>query len=437
MSYSANEILWKRAKAVIPGGVTSPDRNFDGINLHLDDSEKNICPPFIVSGKGSRVTDADGKSYVDFVSGYGSMILGHAHPKVLAAITNAASKGTSFGSNTAGEVELAELVTSAYPSVEKIRLVTSETEAVMCAIRLARGFTNRMEIVKFAGCFHGQDNELLAAGGAGMLTSGIPDSAGVPVQSVAHTHVLQYSNIEALHYLFSHAGEKIACVIVEPIATSMGLIVPSDGFLQQVRSITEKYGALLIFDEGTTGFRHSFGGVQGKTRIKPDLTVFARIIGGGLPLAAYGGRADVMNYVIPDGPVFQSGNLSGDPVAVAAGLATLKILQQSPEIYTNVFSNAISLQACLLSAAQKKGLSIQVPLSGSMMSCFFSKNPVKNEQNALHADQKMFARFYMQLLRRGIYLTPSPSAVMFISSSLTSEDVAKTCDAIYSAFLHL
>ena len=437
MSYSANEILWKRAKAVIPGGVNSPDRNFDGINLHLDDSEKNICPPFIVSGKGSRVTDADGKSYVDFVSGYGSMILGHAHPKVLAAITNAASKGTSFGSNTAGEVELAELVTSAYPSVEKIRLVTSETEAVMCAIRLARGFTNRMEIVKFAGCFHGQDNELLAAGGAGMLTSGIPDSAGVPVQSVAHTHVLQYSNIEALHYLFSHAGEKIACVIVEPIATSMGLIVPSDGFLQQVRSITEKYGALLIFDEVTTGFRHSFGGVQGKTKIKPDLTVFGKIIGGGIPMAAFGGRSNIMDCSAPEGPVFQQDNLAGNSVAVAAGLETLKILQQSPEIYTHIFSQAISIQAVFLSAAQRKGIPIQVPLSGSMLSCYFNANPVKNEADMKHSDMQMFARLYGELLKKGVYISPNPNAVMYVSATLSTEDVGITYDAISAAFASL
>ena len=437
MSDSANEALWKRALAVIPGGVNSPIRDFSGINRLLSDSDERICPPSIVSGKGDRINDADGNTYIDYACGFGAMILGHAHPKVVEAIKEAAGNGLCFGANTPGEVELAELVTSAYPSVEKLRLVSSGTEASMSAIRLARGFTDRTEIVKFAGCYHGHSNDLLAKGGAGFLTSGIPESAGVLAQAVLHTHVLEYNNIEAIHYLFAHMGPKIACVIVEPIAANMGLVIPVDGFLQQLRSVTEKYGALLIFDEGTTGFRHSFGGVQGKTRIKPDLTVFARIIGGGLPLAAYGGRADVMNYVIPDGPVFQSGNLSGDPVAVAAGLATLKILQQSPEIYTNVFSNAISLQACLLSAAQKKGLSIQVPLSGSMMSCFFSKNPVKNEQNALHADRKMFARFYMQLLRRGIYLAPAPSAVMFISSSLTSEDVAKTCDAIYSAFQHL
>jgi glutamate-1-semialdehyde 2,1-aminomutase len=437
MSNSANEVLWERAKAVIPGGVDSPDRNFSGINLNLDDSAKKICPPYIVSGKGSRITDASGKSYVDYVSGYGSMILGHAHPKVLAAITEAASKGSCFGSNTAGEVELAELVTSAYPSVEKLRLVTSETEAAICAIRLARGFTNRMEIVKFAGCYHGQDNELLAAGGAGMLTSGIPDSAGVPVQSVVHTHVLQYSNIEALHYLFSHTGEKIACVIVEPIATSMGLVVPADGFLQQVRSVTEKYGALLIFDEGATGFRHSFGGAQGKTKIKPDLTIFGRIIGGGIPMAAFGGRADIMDCSAPDGPVFQQDNLAGNSVAVAAGLETLKILQQSPEIYTHIFSQAISIQAVFLSAAQRKGIPVQVPLAGSMLSCFFSANPVKNEADAKHSDMRMFARLYEELLRKGVYISPTPNAVMYISSTLSSEDIGITYDAISAAFTNL
>ena len=437
MSDSANKALWERAKAVMPGGVNSPVRSFNEINLHLDDTEAPICPPHIVSGKGCRITDADGNEYIDYSCGFGPMILGHSHPKVVSAIAQAAANGMCFGANTPGEVELAELVTSAYPAIEKLRLVSSGTEAAMSAIRLARGFTDRMEIVKFSGCYHGHSNELLAASGAGFLTSGIPDSAGVLPQSVSHTHVLQYNNIEAIHYLFSHIGARIACVIVEPIATNMGLVIPVDGFLQQLRSVTEKYGALLIFDEGTTGFRHSFGGVQSRTKIKPDLTILGRIMGGGLPMAAFGGRADIMDLIVPDGPVFQSGNFSGDPVAIAAGLTTLKILEQSPEIYTHIFSQAISLQAGLLSAAQKKGIPIQVPLSSSIMSFFFSKNPVKNEQDAQHSDQRMFARVYKQLLKRGIYLAPSPFGVMYISSSITSEDVARTCDAISGAFADL
>ena len=434
---SANEALWKRAKEVMPGGVNSPVRAFGGINRHIEDSGQQISPLHVVSGKGSHITDAAGNTYIDYSCGYGPMILGHSHPKVVEAITQAAARGLCFGTNTPGEVELAELVTSAYPSVEKMRLVSSGTEAAMSTIRLARAFTGRMEIVKFAGCYHGHSNELLAAGGAGFLTSGIPDSAGVLTQSVAHTNVLQYNNIEAIHYLFSHIGSKIACVIVEPIATNMGLVVPVDGFLQQLRSVAEKYGALLIFDEGTTGFRHSFGGVQGKTKMKPDLTILGRIIGGGLSMAAFGGKAEIMDLLTPDGPVFQSGNYAGDPVAVAAGLTTLKILQQSPEIYTHIFSQAISLQAALISAAQKKGIPIQVPLSGSLMSFFFTKTPVKNEIDAQHTDERLFAAFYAQLLKRGVYLTPSPLGVMFISSSLTSEDVARTYDAISAAFASL
>lgn len=437
MKDSANEALWERAKSVMPGGVNSPVRAFGGINRHLEDAGKAIWPLNIVSGNGSRITDADGNTYIDYSCGFGPMILGHSHPKVVAAITQAAAGGLCFGTNTPGEVELAELVTSAYPSVEKMRLVSSGTEAAMSTIRLARAFTGRMEIVKFAGCYHGHANELLAAGGAGFLTSGIPDSAGVLTQAVAHTHVLQYNNIEAIHYLFSHIGAKIACVIVEPIATNMGLVIPVDGFLQQLSSVTEKYGALLIYDEGTTGFRHSFGGVQVRTKMKPDLTILGRIIGGGLSMAAFGGRADIMDLLAPDGPVFQAGNYAGDPVAVAAGLTTLKILQQSPEIYTHIFSQAISLQAALISAAQKKGIPIQVPLSGSLMSFFFTNNPVKNEIDAQHADQKLFAGFYAQLLKRGIYLSPSPLGVMYISSSLTSDDVGKTYDAVSAAFSSL
>lgn len=437
MSDSANEALWERAKAVMPGGVNSPVRDFSGINIHLDDTEKAIFPPVIASGNDSHITDVDGNNYIDYACGFGTTILGHTHPAVVEAISQAASNGIFPGSNTPGEVELAELVTQTYPSVEKLRLVSSGTEATMSVIRLARGFTNRMDIVKFAGCNHGDTNELMAAGGGGFLTSGIPDSAGVLPQCVAHTHVLQYNNIEAIHYLFSHIGSKIACVIVEPIAANMGLVIPVDGFLQQLRSVTEKYGALLIFDEGITGFRHSFGGVQGKTKIRPDLTTFAKIIGGGLPLAAFGGRTDIMDKVSPPGPVFQGGNQAGNPIAIAAGLATLQVLRQSPEIYTQIFSQAISIQAGLLSAAQRKGIPIQVPLSGSMLSCFFSKTPIKNETDAQHTDHRLFARFYIQLLKSGVYLAPSPYSVMYISASLTSEDVSKTCDAIYAAFAGL
>ncbi|MEI8198780.1 MAG: glutamate-1-semialdehyde 2,1-aminomutase [Eubacteriales bacterium] len=437
MSDSANEALWERAKAVMPGGVNSPVRDFNGVNRQLENSDKPICPLTIVSGNGSHITDADGNTYVDYSCGFGSMILGHAHPEAAEAISRAALNGSCFGMNTPGEVELAELVTSAYPAVEKIRLVSSETEAAMSAVRLARGFTKRTDIVKFAGCYHGHPDELLVAGGAGFLTSGIPDSAGVLPQSVARTHVLQYNNIEAIHYLFSHLGTKIACVIVEPIAVNMGLVIPVDGFLQQLRSVSEKYGTLLVFDETTTGFRHTFGGVQGKTKLRPDLTIFGKILGGGLPLAAYGGRADIMNCVSPSGPVQQTGNFSGNPVSIAAGLATLTVLQKSPEIYTHVFSQAISLQAGLLSAAQKKGLAIQVPLSGSMLSLFFSKNTVKNETDAQHSDLHMFAKFYGLLLKRGIYLAPSPYETMYVSAALSSEDVSRTYDAISDAFMSL
>jgi len=437
MSDSANESLWERAKDVMPGGVNSPVRDFSGINRQLENSEKPYCPLSIVSGNGSYITDADGNTYVDYSCGFGSMILGHAHPEVAEAISQAARKGICFGMNTPGEVEISELVTSAFPSIEKIRLVSSETEAAMSVVRLARGFTKRTDIVKFAGCYHGHPDELLAAGGAGFLNSGIPDSEGILPQSVARTHVLQYNNIEAIHYLFSHMGTKIACVIIEPIAVNMGLVIPVDGFLQQLRSVSEKYGALLVFDESTTGFRHTFGGIQGKTKIRADLTILGKILGGGLPLAAYGGRADIMNCISPSGPVQQTGNYSGNPVSIAAGLTTLNVLQKSPEIYTHIFSQAISLQAGLLSAAQKRGIAIQVPLSGSMLSLFFSKNTVRNETDAQHSDLHMFAKFYGLMLKRGIYLAPSPYETMYISSSLSSEDVGKTYDAISAAFLNL
>jgi len=434
MKQSANDALWARAQGVIPGGVNSPSRSLSEINFQLSDYARPLCPPYFVSGRGSKITDADGRTYIDYVCGFGSMILGHNHPAVTEAITEAAGRGYCFGGNTPVEVALAELVTSAYPSVEKIRLVSSGTEAVMCAVRLARAFTQRSEIVKFAGCNHGHSDSLLVAGGAGILSSGLPESTGVLPQTAAHTHVLPYNDIEALQYFFAHMGPKIACVIVEPVAAHMGLIIPADGFLQQLRILTEKNGALLIFDEVITGFRHSFGGVQGKTGLRPDLTVFGKIIGGGLPLAAFGGRSDIMKYLAPQGPVYQGGTLSGSPVAAAAGLAALTVLSGSPEIYTHIFSQAISLQAGFLSAAQKKGIPVQVPLSGSLLSCMFCKNPVKNESDAQKTDRKLFARIYSQLLKRGVYIAPSPYEVLYVSASLTAQDVANTCDAISEAF---
>jgi len=434
MNDSSNEALNQRAEAVMPTDINIRGRGFSGINAVPDEYAPSNSPLYIVSGEGSHITDTAGRTYIDYMCGYGSLILGHANPEVVEAITEAAAKGSSLGGNIPSEVELAELVTAAYPSVEKIRFVTSEERAVMSAIRMSRAFTKRTDIVKFAGCYHGQVDELLASSGSGFLTSGIPEGAGILPQTVSHTHVLQYNNIEALHYLFSHAGAKIACVIVEPIAANMGLVMPVDGFLQQLRSVTEKYGALLVFDEQTTAFRHSFGGVQGKTRSKPDLTIFGKILGGGLPLSAVGGRAEVMAFSSPGDKIRQSGTHSANPVAIASGLATLKILQKSPEIYTHVFSQAISLQASLLSAAQKKGIQIQVPLSGSMLSCFFSNNPVKNEADAIHSDHHLASEFHKQLLNKGIYFPLSPFEVTYMSASLSSEDVARTCDAISGAF---
>ena len=416
--------MHERAQQFIPGGVDSPVRAFGSVGGE---------PPIIARGEGALLCDVDGNKYIDYVGSWGPLILGHAHPEVVAAIQHAAEYGTSFGASTPAETDLAELIVQAMPAIEMVRFVSSGTEAVMSAIRLARAFTKRKYIVKFEGCYHGHADSLLVKAGSGVATLGIPGSAGVPEEVVRFTLALPYNDVGAVEQAFAKFKDQIACVIVEPIVGNMGCVLPTAGYLEALREITQRENALLIFDEVISGFRIAYGGAQGVHTIQPDLTTLGKIIGGGLPVGAYGGRREIMQMIAPLGPVYQAGTLSGNPLAMAAGIATLKHLRAHPEIYSRLESLTSELANGLTGAAQKAGVQMRAKRAGSMFTCFFTDAPVTDWTSAAKSDTKKFGQFHRAMLERGIYLPPSQFEACMVSAAHTSKDIEQTIAAAQDA----
>lgn len=414
--------LFERAKKRIPGGVNSPVRAFGSVGR---------TPRFIRSAKGDRITDVDGNEMIDYVCSWGPGILGHAHPQVIAKVKEACEAGLTYGAPTEREVELAELIGELIPSMEVSRLVSSGTEAVMSAIRTARGFTGRNKIIKFKGCYHGHSDGLLVQAGSAALTTSVPDSAGVPADYTRQTLVASYNDPKSVEALFEANRDDIAAVIVEPVAANMGVVLPGKGFLEFLREITERYGALLIFDEVITGFRLGLGGAQEYFGVTPDLTTLGKIVGGGMPMGAYGGRREIMNMVSPVGPVYQAGTLSGNPVATAAGLETLRILQKDPAIYDRISEKAQRLAAAVRDTAQGKAMVNQI---GSLLSVFFTSRPVTDYEAAVSSDTARYADYFGFLLESGIYVAPAQFEAMFISDAHTEEDIAFTCGKLRDYF---
>lgn len=421
MEFVKSKALFEKAKRFIPGGVNSPVRAFLSVGM---------TPPFIQNANGSKMIDVDGNEYIDYVCSWGPLILGHARPEVITAIKEAAIGGTTFGAPTEREVELAQLIYSALPSVEMVRMVNSGTEAVMSALRLARGFTKRTKILKFEGCYHGHVDALLAKAGSGLLTSGLPNSAGVPEEFVASTITASYNDCEELVTLFKTVGSELAAVIVEPVAGNMGVVKPDPEFLRLLRQLTERYGVLLIFDEVITGFRVSFQGAQGYYGITPDLTVLGKIIGGGMPVGAYGGRKEIMQLVAPLGPVYQAGTLSGNPVAMAAGLKTLQILRDNPSIYQNLDHKALIIEQAFNELSNKYEIPLAVNRVGSLLSAFFTSQAVTSFKTATSADTASFASYFSLMFNQGIYIAPSQFEAMFISEAHSEKDLKATISAI-------
>ena len=415
---------FEEAKKYMPGGVNSPVRSYP----HM-----NCPPPFIASAKGAHITDIDGNEYVDYIGSWGPMILGHAHPKVIDAIQKAAEKSTSYGAPTCIETELAKLVTEFYPTIEKIRLVSSGTEATMSALRAARGYTGRDKILKFNGCYHGHGDSLLVKAGSGAATFGSPDSAGVTKGTAQDTVVVPYNDIETFKQTMNDIGDTIAAVIVEPVAGNMGCVLPKDGFLETLREETKKHGTVLIFDEVMCGFRTSRYGAQGKYHIKPDLTCLGKIIGGGLPAAAYGGRREIMNCIAPEGSVYQAGTLSGNPLAVTAGLMTLKEIQSIPDFYEKLEEKTKKLLTGWKNAADKAGVAVQIHQSGSMFGIFFNENSVENYDDSAASSWEQFKTWFLSMLEQGIYLAPSPFETLFMSYAHSEEDIERTVQAAEKA----
>ena len=413
-----SEELYERACKRMPGGVNSPVRSFRSVGK---------TPFFVEKAAGAFLIDVDHNRYLDYVCSWGPGILGHAHPAVVDAVRRACEKGLTYGAPTEKEVELAELVNECVPSMEMMRLVSSGTEACMSAIRAARGFTGRDKIVKFEGCYHGHSDGLLVKAGSGLMTESIPDSAGVPAGYAENTLLAVYNDTESVARLFDAYRDQIACVIVEPVAANMGVVPPAEGFLSFLRRITEENGALLIFDEVITGFRLALGGAQEYFGIRPDLSAFGKIIGGGMPLAAYGGRRDVMSCIAPLGPVYQAGTLSGNPIAVTAGLETLRQLIAHPELYRQIDEKAARLEA----AYREKGLTVN--RVGSLLSCFFTGDPVIDYRSAIRSDTTAFASYFANMLERGIYVAPSQFEAMFVSAAHSDEMIERTCRAICEA----
>lgn len=416
--------LFQRAQVVIPAGVNSPVRAFRSVGG---------TPLFIQRGKGAQIWDADGRAYIDYVGSWGPLILGHAHPEVVKALQQAADRGLSFGAPTEQEVEMAELLCRLVPSMEQVRLVSSGTEATMSAIRLARGYTGRSKIVKFEGCYHGHADSLLVKAGSGALTFGQPSSAGVPGPTAADTLVLEYNNEIALAGAFEREGPAIAAVIVEPVAGNMNLVQPRPGFLEELRKLCTLHGSLLIFDEVMTGFRVALGGAQALYCVKPDLTTLGKVIGGGMPVGAFGGRRDIMQAIAPLGPVYQAGTLSGNPVAVAAGLATLKLIQ-SPGFYEKLAVTVNSLCEGFTRRAQARNLPFSAATVGGMFGIYFRETPPASYAEVMQCDKEAFNLFFHAMLARGIYLAPSAYEAGFVSSAHGKAEIERTLSAAEKAF---
>ena len=419
MQINQSSSLFARAQLRIPGGVNSPVRAFKSVRS---------TPLFIREGKGSHITDVDGNDYIDYIGSWGPLILGHCHPEVMAAIEEALHRGASFGTPTEGEVHLAEMICTAVNSVEMVRLTNSGTEASMAAIRVARGYTGRDKIIKFEGCYHGSVDSLLVKAGSGVMTLGLPDSPGVPASFVEHTLLADFNNLESVTDLFDEYGSETAAVVLEPVAGNMGMVVPDLDFLKGLRNLCDVHGSLLVFDEVMTGFRVDYGGAQEIFGIIPDMTIFGKVIGGGLPVGAYGGRQDVMLMVAPAGPVYQAGTLSGNPLAVAAGRKTLEILQ-APDTYAELSRKSNWLIDEMRQSAGQNGIPFQTNVMGGMFGFFFAEKPVRNYQDAAESDQDRFRKFFIGMLKEGIYLAPSAFESGFISMAHTEEDLEKTAAA--------
>lgn len=415
MNISKSQKLYNQALQFMPGGVNSPVRAFKSVGK---------TPLFIEKAKGSKIYDADGNGYIDYVCSWGPNILGHAYPEVIEAVKKSCDKGLTFGACHKGEIELAEIIQKNVPSMEMLRLVNSGTEAVMSAVRAARGFTGRDKIVKFEGCYHGHSDGLLVKAGSGLLTNSMPDSSGVPKGYTDNTLLAKYNDIDSVAELFDTYGNDIACVIVEPCAANMGVVPPKEGFLKFLRDITKQYNSLLIFDEVITGFRLGLDGAQGYYGIKPDMTTLGKIVGGGMPLAAYGGKKEIMECIAPSGSVYQAGTLSGNPVAVAAGLTTLKILDQNPDIYNELERKSKQIESAMVNAG------LNVNRVGSLLTVFFNNTKVENYDSAKQSDTQKYAEYFSYLLENGIYTAPSQFEAMFVSAAHSDKDIEYTCNVI-------
>ncbi len=418
-----SEELFEKAKQFIPGGVNSPVRAFGSVGM---------SPRFIAKGSGSHIWDVDGNKYIDFIGSWGPMILGHQHPDVMEKVRRAIFDGLSFGAATEREVEMAELICEIVPSIEMVRMVNSGTEAVMSAIRAARGFTGRDKIVKFAGCYHGHSDALLVQAGSGLMTQGIPGSAGVPEGCTKDTLSAIYNDLDSVAALFEANPNEIAAVIVEPVGANMGVVLPKDGFLEGLRKICTENGALLIFDEVITGFRLALDGAQGYYGITPDLTTFGKIIGGGMPVGAYGGRKEIMEKVAPLGPVYQAGTLSGNPVAMAAGLAQLKVLKETPDFYKNLNAKGDAFFEKLGKILTDANVPHCLNHVGSLGCVFFTPQDVTDYKSAQSSDTERFTKYFKHMLDSGIYIAPSQFEAMFLSSAHTEEDLEQTLEAVRS-----
>lgn len=423
-----NSNCFLKARRVISGGVNSPVRAWKSVGGN---------PVFVSRAKGSKIYDVSGKEYIDYVLSWGPMILGHAHPDVISTLNATAKNGTSFGAPTDIETKMARLISDAIPSIERVRMTSSGTEATMTAIRLARGYTGRDLIAKFDGCYHGHSDALLTKAGSGMATFGIPDSPGVPKELAQLTLSLPYNDVDALEKTIHAHGSRIAAIIIEPVAGNMGVVLPQKGFLKKLKTLTKKYGIVLIFDEVITGFRFTFGGYQNLIGLEPDLTCLGKIIGGGLPVGALGGREEIMKKLAPDGDVYQAGTLSGNPLALSAGMATLNVLKTKKKFYADLNQKTDQLCIEINNLFFKKGLDVCINRAYSMFTIFFQKGPVYDFQSAKKSDTKLFARFFHAMLKQGIWLPPSQYEACFLSMAHTDKEVSKTLDACWKTLKNL